>query len=40
MDKNLEAGILSIINQAGKMLSRSLSFEEGAEEFLKILYSF
>jgi len=40
MDKSLEAGILSIINQASKMLSRSLSFEESAEEFLKILYSF
>lgn len=39
-EKTLEVGILSVVNQTARILSKSLSFEEGAEEFLKILYSF
>jgi hypothetical protein len=35
MEKTLEVGILSVVNQTARILSRSLSFEEGAEEFLK-----
>ncbi len=40
MEKKLEVGILSVVNQTARILSKSLSFEDGAEEFLKILYSF
>jgi len=40
MEKTLEVGILSVVNQTARILSKSLSFEDGAEEFLKILYSF
>jgi hypothetical protein len=35
MEKTLEVGILSVVNQTARILSKSLSFEEGAEEFLK-----